>query len=105
MIFVPHIVRCSDNSSIQVHIGTASPTDISATHDYPLWQTNWNSPFLADPTVEKYAMKTDDGELVALAAYQISGRKAYVYILYAESAPASNPVLTCLLYTSDAADE
>ena len=39
-------------------------------------------------------MKTDDGELVALAAYQISGRKAYVYILYAESAPASNPVLT-----------
>ena len=39
-------------------------------------------------------MKTDDGELVALAAYQISGRKAYVYILYAESAPANNPVLT-----------
>lgn len=32
--------------------------------------------------------------MVALAAYQISGRKAYVYILYAESAPASNPVLT-----------
>ena len=94
VIFVPYIVRCSDNSSIQVHIDTASPADIAATHDYPLWQTNWDSPFLADPTVEKYAMKTDDGELVALAAYQISGRKAYVYILYAESAPASNPVLT-----------
>ena len=39
-------------------------------------------------------MKTDSGELVALAAYQISGRKAYVYVLYAESAPHSNPVLT-----------
>ncbi len=94
MIFVPYIVRCSDNSSIQVRIDTASPEDISATHNYPLWQTNWNSPFLAAPTVEKYAMKTDDGELVALTAYQISGRKAYVYILYAKSAPASNPVLT-----------
>ena len=94
MIFVPCIVRCSDNSPTQVHIDTALPADISATHNDPLWQTNWNSPFLADPTVEKYAMKTDDGELVALAAYQISGRKAYVYILYAESAPASNPVLT-----------
>lgn len=44
--------------------------------------------------VQKFAMKTEDGELVALAAYQISSRKAYVYILYAESAPASNPVLT-----------
>ena len=35
-------------------------------------------------------MKTDSGELVALAAYQISGRKAYVYVLFAESAPHSN---------------
>ena len=39
-------------------------------------------------------MKTAEGELVSLAAFHISGRKAYVYILYAESAPASNPVLT-----------
>ena len=38
-------------------------------------------------------MKTLDGEALALAAYQILGWKAYVYILYAESAPHSNPVL------------
>ena len=32
--------------------------------------------------------------MLALGAYQISGRKAYVYILYVESAPQSNPTLT-----------
>lgn len=94
MFFAPYIVRCSDSSSVQVKIDTALAADISATHNAPLWQTNWDSPLLSDSSVQKYAMKTEDGELVALAAYQISGRKAYVYILYAESAPASNPVLT-----------
>ena len=38
-------------------------------------------------------MKTLSGELVALAAYQIAGKKAYVYILYIESAPHSNPTV------------
>lgn len=32
--------------------------------------------------------------MLAPGAYQISGRKAYVYILYVESAPQSNPTLT-----------
>lgn len=32
--------------------------------------------------------------MLALGAYQISGRKAYVYILYVESAPQSKPTLT-----------
>lgn len=49
---------------------------------------------MANPAIEKYAMKTAEGELVALGAYQISGRKAYVYIQYAESAPHSNPTMT-----------
>lgn len=75
MFFAPYIVRCSDSSSVQVKIDTALPADISATHNAPLWQTNWDSPLLSDPSVQKFAMKTEDGELVALAAYQISGRK------------------------------
>ena len=29
-----------------------------------------------------------------MGAYQVSGRKAYVYILYVESAPSNNPTLT-----------
>ena len=39
-------------------------------------------------------MKAPNGELIALAAYKISGRKTYVYILYAESAPHSNATIT-----------
>lgn len=39
-------------------------------------------------------MKTKEGNLIALGAYRVMGRKAYVYILYLESAPASNPTLT-----------
>ena len=38
-------------------------------------------------------MKTDSGELIALGAYQIIGKQAYVLILYLESAPHSNPTM------------
>ena len=72
----------------------ATPDDIAATHGVPPWQTDWDSDYLSSPTVEKYALKTPTGELIALGAYQISGRKAYVYILYAESAPHSNPTFS-----------
>lgn len=84
MFFAPYIVRCSDSSSVQVKIDTALAADISATHNAPLWQTNWDSPLLSDPSVQKNAMKTEDGELVALAAYQISGRKARLHSLRRE---------------------
>ena len=94
MIFVPHIIRCADNISIPVDISSASADDIVATYGSPSWQTDWDSPYLSNPDVSKYAMKAPNGELIALAAYQISGRKAYVYILYAESAPHSNPTIT-----------
>ncbi len=39
-------------------------------------------------------MKSKAGKLIALGAYKIIGRGAYVYILYLESAPESNPTLT-----------
>lgn len=53
MFFAPYIVRCSDSSSVQVKIDTALAADISATHNAPLWQTNWDSPLLSDPSVQK----------------------------------------------------
>ena len=94
MIFVPHIIRCADNISIPVDISSASADDIAATHGSPSWQTDLDSPYLSNPDVSKYAMKAPNGELIALAAYKISGRKTYVYILYAESAPHSNATIT-----------
>ena len=94
MVFTPYIIRNADESIIPVVIETASPEDLAVTHQDPVWQTDWESDYLANPAVKKYAMRTLDGELIALAAYQIAGRKAYVYILYVESAPHSNPTLT-----------
>ena len=93
MRFIPYILRGADGDTIQVIIEPASASDLAATSKDPIWQTDWNSGYLANPAVKKYAMKTLDGELIALAAYQIAGKKAYVYILYVESAPHSNPTL------------
>lgn len=93
MIFTPFVIQSEDEKQIRVNILPAAAEDIAATHNSPVWQTDWDSDYLADPSVEKYAMKTTDGELIALGAYQIAGQKAYVYILYAESAPHSNPTM------------
>lgn len=84
----------SDPKPIPIEISPATVEELSATRREPRWQTDWTSSYLSNPAVEKYAMKTLDGELIALGAYQISGRAAYVYILYAESAPHSNPTIT-----------
>ena len=93
MLFSPYIIQKLDGSSVPVNIIPTTSDDIAATHGNPHWQTDWDSAYLSNPKVEKYAMKTLDGELIALGAYQIAGRKAYVYILYAESAPHSNPTI------------
>ena len=69
MIFVPHIIRCADNISIPVDISSASADDIVATYGSPSWQTDWDSPYLSNPDVSKYAMKAPNGELIALAAH------------------------------------
>ena len=41
----------------------------------------------------KYAVKAGN-DLIALAAYELYQDKAYVYLLYAESTPNSNPTMT-----------
>lgn len=94
MIFAPFVIRNSDRKKIDVEIIPASKADLIVTKTEPLWQTDWDSDYLSRPEVAKFAMKASSGELLALAAYQISGRKAYVYIVYVESAPVSNPTLT-----------
>ena len=77
-----------------MQIVPATQHDLAATKGNPPWQTDWESDYLANPNVDKFAMKLDNGEIIALGAYRITGRKAYVYILYVESAPQSNPTIT-----------
>lgn len=93
MRFAPYVLQGTDDVPVPVEILPASEADIAATRGKPAWQTTWDSAYLSAPGVEKYAMKGPSGELIALGAYQISGRSAYVYIVYAESAPHSNPTL------------
>ena len=93
MIFSPYVLQKSNHACIHVEILPATAEDMDSTRRKPRWQTDWTSAYLSNPAVEKYAMKAPDGELIALGAYQITGRKAYVYIIYAESAPHSNPTM------------
>ena len=79
---------------VPVVIERATAEDLKATAKAPKWQTDWTSEYLADEKIEKYSLKTKEGNLIALGEYRVMGRKAYVYILYLESAPATNPTLT-----------
>ena len=94
MYFCPHVIRADNGETVDVVIDVATRADLELTTGNPAWQTDWTSEYLSAPSVEKYSVKTESGELIALGAYQIRGRKAYVYILYAESAPHSNPTIT-----------
>lgn len=93
MMFQPYVILSENGDRVLVKISPATWEDLDATRRNPKWQTDWNTDYLADPTVEKYAVKSPEGELIALGAYQIRGRSAYVFILYMESAPHSNPTM------------
>ncbi len=91
MQFRPYVKLAGSGETVAVSVGSATPDDLAATNRDPKWQTDWTDEYLSDPDFDKYSVKTSDGELLALAAYQIVGRSAFVYIVYAESAPHSNP--------------
>ena len=93
MVFSPYVISSSTGERVQVSIVPATQEDLDATVRDPKWQTDWDSSYLSEPSVDRFAVKSSDGELIALGAYQIRGRKAYVYIVYAESAPHSNPTM------------
>lgn len=93
MQFIPYVIRKSNSEKISVGIVPATQQDLAATKGNPPWQTDWESDYLAGLGINKFSMKLSNGELIAWGAYQIAGRKAYVYILYVESAPKNNPTM------------
>lgn len=93
MYFWPFVVQANTGNEVEVTIDVAESVDLNATCIEPVWQTDWTSKYLSAPDIDKYAVKSLDGELIALAAYQIRSNSAYVYILYGESAPHSNPTM------------
>ena len=87
------VVFVATGEEMPVQIVPAQDDDLQVARGIPAWQTDWTSEFLAEPTVEKYAVKATDGELIALGTYQIRGRSAYVYIIYAERVPPVTQLL------------
>jgi hypothetical protein len=93
MEFSPYVIDARTGKAIPVTIEPAVRADLEATNRDPKWQTDWDSDYLADPAIDRFAVKSRERELIALGAYQIRGNRAYVYILYVESAPHSNPTI------------
>lgn len=80
------------NRQVSVSIEPMLPSDAVATNLPPIWQTSWTSEFLAEERFEKYAAKVN-GELIALAAYEVLQNSLIVHIVYMEAHPESNPTL------------
>ena len=91
MKFSPFITRISDQNKIEVNIIPASLSDFEQTKEH--LQTDWTSDYIASSRTEKYAMRTNEDELVALGAYEILPSSIIVHIIYLESHPESNPTI------------
>lgn len=92
MEFCPFITLRETLEKVGVVIEPMTQDDAKATALDPVWQSNWLENALQH--TERYAMRTEEGELVALAAYEILRDMVYVHIVYMESHPTSNPTLT-----------
>lgn len=91
--FEPYILSGPDHERVPVAIEEMTRADAESTNQPPLWQTDWTSDFIQNEEYQKYAVRTPEGELVALGAYEILERALVVHIVYLESSPASNPTL------------
>lgn len=89
MKFNPYIYG-HDDLRIPVAVIPMAEDDARKTEDS--WQTSWASEYLADPRLEKYAVKLDD-ELIALGAYEVQESALVVHIVYMEAQPESNPTI------------
>lgn len=86
-----YVTESTTGNRVNIEINAATKTDLDATRNG--WQTVWNTDFILDPQKEKYAAKTEDGEIIALGAYRVRKGSVAVYIAYIESQPESNPTL------------
>ena len=91
MVLQYFVTETATERKIPIEIDRATAADLSSTKS--CWQTDWTSEFISDPDLEKYAAKTEDGEIVALGAYRETPESMFVYIEYVESQPESNPTL------------
>ena len=63
MILQYFVTETATERKIPIEIDRATDADLAGTKS--CWQTDWTSEFIGDPDLEKYAAKTEDGEIVA----------------------------------------
>jgi len=91
MKFQPFVTRVYDNAHILTTILPAADTELQKTTLSPAWRTDWTSDYIQQSNALIYAQKTESGELVGLAAYEILKEIVAVSIVYMESEPGSGP--------------
>lgn len=87
--FVLHIWD-TNRVRVPVFMSKADRRDLEATMADP-WQTDWTGEYITMSRFELYALKTMEGELEALGAYEVREENLAVHIIYMESEPESNP--------------
>lgn len=81
----------AQNRKISVTMHRATRKDLEITKSVPQWQTDWTSQYITSSDFDLYALKTKEGELIALGAYEIRDGNLGVHIVYMESQAQSNP--------------
>lgn len=88
-----HVIDLAGGGELPAQILPATAEDFRQT-TRERWQTSWQSEYIQDPALEKFALKVaKTGELIGLGAYRDVPEGVLVYVEYIESAPHSNPTL------------
>ena len=89
--FVLHVWD-ADQIRVSVFMSKADKRDLEETIVAP-WQTDWTSDYITADRFDLYALRTREGELVALGAYEVREENLAVHIIYMESAPESRAMV------------
>lgn len=72
------VTKADSGEQVLIAMEPAMKNDLEATKNG--WQSDWTSDFISDPRLEKYAAKTEAGEIVALGAYREDDHGISVFI-------------------------
>lgn len=89
-----YAIDTSTGNAASVCVHPATQQDFARTVQEH-WQTNWQSAFIQQEDLEKYAFEiSSTQELIALGAYRNMPEGVLVYVEYIESASSSNPTIS-----------
>lgn len=92
MVFTPYIFT-QEQQPLPVRIVKMRKADAQKTVGTPAWQSDWTSSYITQSGCLKYAVRTNDDELIALGMYELLDKALVVRIVYMEAQPESNPTL------------